>query len=148
MALIQCPDCGRQHSDLAAACPECGRPMAPRPTQPTSPAMLSKSGKKLLLYLLILIAMIVIGVHSADRSRAPAAPPEDTLGPDMRQSLAMTLREMGYLCGACDPESRFQGLTSRNARKFRVICDEFRWVYDVTIPHSMDEPWIVESQTD
>ena len=27
MALIRCPDCGHQVSDLAAACPECARPV-------------------------------------------------------------------------------------------------------------------------
>lgn len=27
MALIECPDCGRQVSDVAPACPGCGRPM-------------------------------------------------------------------------------------------------------------------------
>lgn len=26
MALIKCPDCGKEHSDLAPACPQCGRP--------------------------------------------------------------------------------------------------------------------------
>lgn len=28
MALIQCPDCGRQVSDGAPSCPGCGRPIA------------------------------------------------------------------------------------------------------------------------
>jgi hypothetical protein len=28
MALIRCPDCGHKVSDLAAACPECARPIA------------------------------------------------------------------------------------------------------------------------
>lgn len=28
MALISCPDCGRQVSDLAHACPQCARPIA------------------------------------------------------------------------------------------------------------------------
>ena len=28
MALIQCPECGKQISDKAAACPDCGNPMA------------------------------------------------------------------------------------------------------------------------
>lgn len=28
MPLIRCPDCGSDHSTLAAACPKCGRPNA------------------------------------------------------------------------------------------------------------------------
>jgi hypothetical protein len=31
MALIVCPDCGRQVSDAAPACPGCGRPMQSQP---------------------------------------------------------------------------------------------------------------------
>lgn len=31
MALIQCPDCGKQISDLASVCIHCGRPMAGQP---------------------------------------------------------------------------------------------------------------------
>lgn len=29
MALITCPDCGKEHSDQAVACPQCGRPNQP-----------------------------------------------------------------------------------------------------------------------
>ena len=32
MALITCPDCGKQLSDQAPACPNCGRPMKKKPT--------------------------------------------------------------------------------------------------------------------
>jgi hypothetical protein len=30
MALINCPDCGKEHSDQAVACPQCGRPNHPQ----------------------------------------------------------------------------------------------------------------------
>lgn len=29
MALIKCPDCGKEISDKAPVCPNCGRPIAP-----------------------------------------------------------------------------------------------------------------------
>lgn len=32
MALIKCPDCGKQISSQAASCPNCGCPIANRPT--------------------------------------------------------------------------------------------------------------------
>lgn len=32
MALIACPDCGRQVSDQALACPQCGRPLRSMPS--------------------------------------------------------------------------------------------------------------------
>lgn len=34
MALITCPDCGREVSDRAPACPSCGAPIAPPPVPP------------------------------------------------------------------------------------------------------------------
>lgn len=41
MALIECPDCGRQVSDAASACPQCGRPIAALPgTAPVASAKL------------------------------------------------------------------------------------------------------------
>jgi hypothetical protein len=35
MALIKCPDCGKEFSDAAAACPNCGRPHKPAPVAAT-----------------------------------------------------------------------------------------------------------------
>ena len=32
MALIKCPECGREVSNAAASCPGCGHPIAPQPT--------------------------------------------------------------------------------------------------------------------
>lgn len=34
MAMILCPECGKQISDRASACPHCGNPMQPNATQP------------------------------------------------------------------------------------------------------------------
>ena len=36
MALITCPDCQCDVSDLAPACPKCGRPIAPAPLRPAA----------------------------------------------------------------------------------------------------------------
>ena len=46
MALIVCPDCGKEHSDQAVACPQCGRPNSkPRAALKTDlPAKSSGSG--------------------------------------------------------------------------------------------------------
>ena len=37
MALISCPECGKQISDKAAACPNCGYPISPQPQQVQQP---------------------------------------------------------------------------------------------------------------
>lgn len=43
MALIKCPDCGKEFSDLAPACPNCGRPNQVQPQRPTGPAMANRA---------------------------------------------------------------------------------------------------------
>ena len=42
MALITCPDCGKQISDQAPVCPECGRPSNQQPPQPSGRRASSK----------------------------------------------------------------------------------------------------------
>lgn len=43
MALVACPDCGTQVSDLAPACPRCARPVAaPLPQRPQHVIVRSK----------------------------------------------------------------------------------------------------------
>lgn len=37
MALISCPECGKEISDKALACPHCGNPMNPQPQQVQQP---------------------------------------------------------------------------------------------------------------
>ena len=37
MSLIHCPDCNKEISDRAPACPNCGAPNPTQPAQPTSP---------------------------------------------------------------------------------------------------------------
>ena len=52
MALIYCPDCGRQVSDAAPQCPHCGRPIAGRhPVRGRVPAK-SKLAAALLAFFL------------------------------------------------------------------------------------------------
>ncbi len=44
MALVTCPECGREISDQAAACPGCGSPTATRPAPATSVPEASSGG--------------------------------------------------------------------------------------------------------
>ncbi len=47
MALIQCPDCGRDVSTMAAACPNCGRPVE-QPANPMDEIIVAvTSGKRI-----------------------------------------------------------------------------------------------------
>ena len=49
MALIKCEDCGREVSDKAAACPQCGAPIAvqePVSIDPQTHARVTRTGAK------------------------------------------------------------------------------------------------------
>jgi Flp pilus assembly protein TadB len=73
MALIDCPDCEKKISDLAPACPFCGRPMraeAIPSSQPTRQAvMIEATGKKWkarqLVCLFIMLSCFVFGLFGA-----------------------------------------------------------------------------------
>ena len=62
MALMKCPDCGREISTLALACPGCGRPMEPEQQAPQAIERTSKKWKRLqAVGAAILIAGCIIG---------------------------------------------------------------------------------------
>ncbi len=79
MALVACPECNQQVSDKAAACPQCGHPIATAPTRQTihvahkqedafSKAFKEQQGKmaaegmaQLWGCLILIIAVVVIG---------------------------------------------------------------------------------------
>lgn len=73
MSLIKCPECGREISDQATACPQCGFPLskpesaaaAPAPPTETEPKSAAKSSAKgcgtaLLIVFLGFIALVVM----------------------------------------------------------------------------------------
>jgi len=70
MALVKCPDCGREVSDQAPSCPNCGRPMATRRAPPPSPSKKSSSWLSgcLILACLGFCGLYLLG-HSAGDSR-------------------------------------------------------------------------------
>ena len=55
MALITCPSCSAQTSDLSAACDQCGNPL------PASQALIKTLSGKLSLLGAVIIALAVIG---------------------------------------------------------------------------------------
>jgi hypothetical protein len=63
MALIPCPDCGREISTQAPSCPHCGRPIvtgAPSPPRPST-APTKKHTPAITVLLIILGALALIG---------------------------------------------------------------------------------------
>lgn len=59
MRLIPCPACGREVSDQAAACPQCGHPIAPAIIRQTAPtAAPSRNASKIIG---AVVGMLVIG---------------------------------------------------------------------------------------
>lgn len=58
MALVKCPDCKSECSDVAPACPKCGRPLGGRKSLLTKDIGLGGA-----IYALMLIGGVVIGVQ-------------------------------------------------------------------------------------
>lgn len=50
MALIKCPDCGKEHSDLASACPNCARPSHLKNASSMATENITKLGTKWLTF--------------------------------------------------------------------------------------------------
>lgn len=81
MALIKCPECGREVSDMAASCPNCGCPIEKPEEIPEQAeyyhgsagrASASKGGgfgKALLTFLAIIVGIILIGTCGGSSSK-------------------------------------------------------------------------------
>lgn len=87
MALIDCPECSRQISDKAAACPHCGCPAKaaqPEPVKPPSDppaqAPVQQNAAQQGCAVLILFAVLIAGVFAccnacdSQTREAPGAP--------------------------------------------------------------------------
>lgn len=66
MALISCPDCGKEVSEQAPACPNCGRPMGnennwQRTTEGGKFLDPAENGRGCLRVVLIVFVLIIIG---------------------------------------------------------------------------------------
>ena len=62
MALINCPECGKQISDKAAACPNCGAPVSDRSHVMQSPIIL-KYAKSRSIAVLLALLLGGLGIH-------------------------------------------------------------------------------------
>ena len=61
MALINCPECNKQISDKATACPHCGNPIAEPPTNQQAPVQVKKFNiQKLFAVLLTIFSLIAL----------------------------------------------------------------------------------------
>jgi hypothetical protein len=87
MALVTCPDCGREVSDAAPACPQCGRPTAVAMAAPA--AAPSKTWSPITVFgggFVVLCGVAVLGLRAALPKPAETPPPE---APAVRPAAAM-----------------------------------------------------------
>lgn len=79
MALIECPDCGQEISDQAAACIKCGRPMhlaAPEPgiKSPSKPKPINPAAAFVGLCLIAIAVVVLFSNGDGDKKAAPTTP--------------------------------------------------------------------------
>lgn len=60
MALIKCSECGKEVSDKAATCPNCGNPIVANPTE-ANPITIQQTRKKWKFWLAVAVVIIIGG---------------------------------------------------------------------------------------
>jgi len=89
MALINCPECGKQVSDAASACPHCGHPIrSAAPAGGTAPQAKNPTGNNsagcfAIGCLAVIVAAVAFGVcatdHGGSSSKSDLAGPKTTI---------------------------------------------------------------------
>jgi hypothetical protein len=74
MALIACPECSREVSDRASACPHCGAPVGPQRADPPGAPDISYAGLRRWLAILVVVLMVGALVFGSKRAPAPYVP--------------------------------------------------------------------------
>jgi hypothetical protein len=67
LALIQCPECKREISDQALACPHCGAPRASSPQAPREQSVPRATPNRRPILMVILAAVLVVAAYLVSR---------------------------------------------------------------------------------
>jgi hypothetical protein len=79
MAIIACPECGKQVSSRASSCPGCGHPIAARDREPSPPVVVvqqprgGSGGGCVLFIILLIIAAVAAAATKPDEPRMKQA---------------------------------------------------------------------------
>ena len=64
MALVSCPECGKEISDAARSCPHCGHPIAQEPQPQDMPPVPRKSKRSIIIAACVLALVAVVGIFA------------------------------------------------------------------------------------
>ncbi len=112
MALIICPECGKEYSDKAAACPNCGCPTSldgestnfePQKVE-IAKVSVNKSAKKTIIIVAVIIAIIVAAFGAINYLKAEKAKKEAEEAKSNYLS-TLSLARTSMLLGASDAET-------------------------------------------
>ena len=152
MALMTCPDCGKQVSDRAYACPGCGHPLCPPPLPPKPATGLWVGlGCLVTLWLTFCLAVIIgllvwIGISVRPVDEANAEPDAATMQEmSWRQECQKNLDEIALIKeewanahdavqGTRIPTQEIENIFAKEAAKLVCPKDEehsFRTSYDI-----------------
>ena len=115
MALVDCSECGKQVSTLAATCPHCGAPQrALTPASPPDAMSRPISGKQAVGIVLTLIIGVVLAIAVSSGSQSP--PTDHTTSPTVSAPveappIAVTTTELeaAYGLNTVAADDRFKG---------------------------------------
>jgi hypothetical protein len=128
MALIECAECGREVSDKAAACPQCGAPVAP----PVVAAPKRKKAKKSSGCGSVIAALMVGTVALVVLSNVMRAlnPPDETSGPSASGSGTDSPGQLLLAEAETDPELR-----SRIDERYAAMVSEWESQQKAALGH-------------
>ena len=117
MALIKCPDCGKEFSDQAAACPNCGRPNVPPKPETPEPSFRVWG----CLLIVILFIALMLGASAKERSSAASDPlraaPPVAAGPQLELESWTWSQEYGYVTA----EGRVKNIADTTLRSVEAV---------------------------
>jgi hypothetical protein len=131
VALIKCPDCGKDVSDVAPSCPNCGRPiMQTGPaTEHVGPATEVKREKKpnriamgCLILLLVVVGLWVIGKFADGPTSSPAVKNDTPHQTVVEPQLALVAYSWSTESGYAILEGQVKNISSQSLQNVTAVA--------------------------
>ena len=103
-----------------------------------------KNGGSMLILLILCLGVGWWAFTSTDTTKATSAPDPRKIRGEHLTTLQMGIALNGHICEKAN-EGRLMGRTNRGDLEFKVVCNDFEFVYRVIVPARETDPWLVEN---